>query len=139
MIQQVQYAVNTTTADLKILVLNVECTATTTADLKILALHLKSATTTDLKFWFSTGMHNNNNNRQSENSGCRSEVSNSCACQYENSSPQPECMSQQSAEEEYATVHMLQAARLSGRHEKLVKLQFNKQDVVSTGDFSPGT
>ena len=45
-------------------------------------------------------------------------------------------MSPKSAEEEYTTVHMLQAARLPGRHEKLVKLQFNKQDVVSTGDFS---
>ena len=78
-------------------------------------------------------MHNNNNNCQSENSGSRSEVNNSC--QPENSSPQSECMSPKSAEEEYATVHMLQAARLPGKHEKLVKLQFNKQDVVNTGDF----
>ena len=114
MIQQVQYAVNTITADLKILVLNLECTTTTTADLKILALHLEctiTTTTANLKILT-----------------LRSEVSNSC--QPENSSPQSESMSPKSAEEEYATVHMLQAARLPGRHEKLVKLQFNKQDVV---------
>ena len=30
---------------------------------------------------------------------------------------------------------MLQAARLPGRHEKLVKLQFNQQDIVSTEHF----
>ena len=83
-----------------------------------------------------SGMHSNNNNCRLENSGSPSGMhNNNNNCQSENSSSQSECMSPKSAEEEYATVHMLQAARLPGRHEKLVKLQFNKQDVVSTGDF----
>lgn len=78
-----------------------------------------------------------NNNCQPENSGSESEVNNNCQPGSESevsNNYQPECLSSKNAEE-YTTVHMLQAARLLGRHEKLVKLQFNQQDIVSTEYF----
>ena len=60
-----------------------------------------------------------------------SSSSNNNNCQPENPNFQSGCLSPRNGEE-CATVHMLQAARLPERHEKLVKLQFNQQDIVNT-------
>ena len=46
---------------------------------------------------------------------------------HENSSLLSVCSSPNQAEDCVATVHLLQAVRLPGRHEKLVKLQINQQ------------
>ena len=85
-----------------------------------------------------------NNNCQPENSSFRpvvfgrvgsssssssSSSSNNNNCQPENSSLQSGCPRYA---EECATVHMLQAVRLPGRCEKLVKLKFNQQHTLST-------
>ena len=79
----------------------------------------------------------NNNNCQPENSSFQFRVfaevgsnsSNNNNCRPEISSFQSGCLSPRNGEE-CATVHMLQATRLPGRHEKLVKLQFDRQDIA---------
>ena len=80
-----------------------------------------------------------NNNCQPENSsfqpvvfgrvGSSNSNNSNNNCQPENSSLQSGCPRDA---EECATVHMLQAVRLPGRHEKLVKLKFNQQHTLST-------
>ena len=74
----------------------------------------------------------NNNNCQPEHSslqfGILAKVDNNNNNQrHESSSLQSVCSSPNQAEDCVATIHMLQAVRLSGRHEKLVKLKINQQ------------
>ena len=74
----------------------------------------------------------NNNNCQPENSslhfGMLAKVDNNNNNPgHEGSSLKSLCSSPKQAEDCVATVHLLQAVRLPGRHEKLVKLQINQQ------------
>ena len=74
----------------------------------------------------------NNNNCQPENSslqfGMLAKVdNNNNNHRHESSSLQSVCSSPNQAEDCVATVHLLQAVRLPGRHKKLVKLQINQQ------------